>query len=577
MIRKLTKALAGAIVMIASPAAAQDPVGYWQGTLVIGEGLELTTGVMIERGEDGALTGSLDSPDQYAFRIPLDQVELADGRLAFTVPDISASYEGTWDSAAQAWNGTFRQGGRAAPLVLTAGEPPERRAPPPLSADWRIPGNPAIGELLETRIAERGGAGMVAGVLEPGGTRVVARGPAGPAEFDADTVFEIGSITKVFTALLLADMALKGEVALGDPAAKYLPEGATMPSRSGKQITLRHLSLQTSGLPRLPENMPYGDPQDPYADYTEQHLLDFLAGHELRRDPGAEYEYSNLGVGLLGYLLARAAGTDYETLVRRRILDPLEMHDTAITLSPDQRQRFAPAFDMYMRPTKPWNVAALAGAGGLRSTADDMLKFAAAALDPASPIGPAMELTLSDRRGEEGERQTALGWIILPAPAGEVLFHGGGTGGFSAFLALQPATRRAVVVLTNTGVVPAAEDMALHLLIGAPPVKALPVPPAPSEPEPREPIALTPAQLDHVTGTYRVAPGADLVIRREGDQLLARITGQPWFPIYPAAPLEFFWRVANAEIRFTEEGGKVTGAVLSQDGRSTEWEKVAQS
>jgi CubicO group peptidase (beta-lactamase class C family) len=559
--------------MIASPAIAQDAVGYWQGRLTIA-GLELAIGVAIERGANGSLTGTMDSPDQNAFGIPLGQVDLSEGMLSFTVPSIAGSYQAAWDPAAQAWTGVFRQAGYDIPLVLTAGEPPERRTPPPLPADWTIPEDAAIGALLETRIAGREGAGMVVGVVEPGGTRVVARGPAGPAEFDGDTVFEIGSITKVFTALLLADMALKGEVALDDPAAKYLPEGAALPSRNGKQITLRHLSLQTSGLPRLPDNMPHADPQDPYADYTEQHLLAFLASHELRRDPGAEYEYSNFGVGLLGYLLARAAGTDYETLVRERILVPLEMRDTAITLSPGQRQRFAPAFDMYMRPAKPWAIQALAGAGGLRSTAEDMLRFAAAALDPESPIGPAMELTLSDRRGEEGKQQTALGWIILPAPAGEVLAHGGGTGGFRSYVALQRATGRAVVALTNSAVEPAAQDIALHLLVGSPVARAMPVPPAPPEPEPREEIALTPAQLDHVTGTYQVAPGAQLVIRREGERLLAQITGQPAFPIYPAAPLEFFWKVVNAQVRFVEDEGEVTGAVLTQDGRTTEWKKV---
>ena len=186
---------------------------------------------------------------------------------------------------------------------------------------------------------------MVLGVLEPAGTRIVARGPAGAPAFDAGTVFEIGSMTKVFTALLLADMALKGEIALDDPVEKYLPDGATMPVRNGKAITLRHLTMQNSGLPRLPDNMPYADPEDPYADYTEQNLLDFLAGYELPRDPGAEYEYSNLGVGLLGHVLARAAGKDYETLLRERILDPLGMDDTAIALSPAMQARFATPHD----------------------------------------------------------------------------------------------------------------------------------------------------------------------------------------------------------------------------------------
>ena len=570
----LVTAVAGALLSWGMPASAQDAPGYWLGTVEIAPNVTLRVGVDIQQGADGALSGALDSPDQNSFGIPLTEVASEGGTLSFRVESISASYEGRWDSSANAWQGTFRQVGQSWPLALTAAERPEQQAPPPLPADWSIPDDAAIGGILETRIALREGAGMVAGVIEPAGKRLVARGPAGASPFDADTVFEIGSITKVFTALLLADMALKGEVSLDDPAAKYLPEGAAMPSRNGEEITLRHLSQHTSGLPSLPDNMPFSDPQDPYADYTEEHLLAFLASYQLTRDPGSEYEYSNFATGLLGYLLGRAAGTDYETLLRQRILDPLGMEDTAIALSPDQQRRFAQAHDGYMRPTKPWQLAVLAGAGALRSTASDVLVFASAALDPASPIAPALELSLLDRHGEQGQQQTALGWMIVPAPAGEVLAHGGGTGGFRSFLALQRDTGRAVVTLTNTMVEPSAQDIALHLLVGSPVAEARPVPPAPPAPEPREEIALTPAQLDHVAGTYRMAPGAEIVIRREGDQLLARLTGQPAFPIYPAAPLEFFWRVVNAQIRFLEEGGKVTGAVFTQDGRTVELEKV---
>src|SRR5690606_17265741 len=186
-------------------------------------------------------------------------------------------------------------------------------------------------------------------------------------------------ISKVFTALLLADMASKGEVSLDDPAEKFLPEGATIPERGGKKITLAHLSTHTSGLPRLADNMPFADPEDPYADYTEAMMLAFLAQYELTRDIGEQWEYSNLGVGLLGYLLGRAAGSDYETLLRERITGPLGMTDTAITLSAEQEARFAPGLDIYMQPARPWHLNVLAGAGGIRSTANDMLEFASAA------------------------------------------------------------------------------------------------------------------------------------------------------------------------------------------------------
>lgn len=570
----MAMAVAGAAIAISAPAAAQDPTGYWQGSLTLSETLTLRVGVTIERAEDGTLTGTLDSPDQNAFGIPLDRIDLAEGKLSFAIPAIGASYEGTWDAAAQTWDGTFSQMGRQLPLVLTAGDPATKPAPEPLPAEWSIPDNEALGALIEERIALREGAGMVLGVVEPEGTRTVARGPAGGPGFDDDTVFEIGSMTKVFTALLLADMALDGTVALDDPVAKYLPEGAAMPERNGKQITLRHLAMQTSGLPRLPDNMPYGDPEDPYADYTEQHLLGFLAGYEPTRDPGEQYEYSNLGMGLLGYVLARAGGSDYETLLRRRILAPLGMDDTAIGLTPGMQARFATPHDQYMREAKPWSLPALAGAGALRSTAEDMLKFLTAALDPASPIAPAMALTLSDRLGQSEQSQTALGWMIFEAPTGEVLQHGGGTGGFRSFMALQPDTGRAVVGLTNSAVEPAAQDIVLYTLAGAPVAYALPVPEAPVPPPEREEATLSEAQLEHVVGTYELAPGVTITVRREGGQLTAQVTGQPPFPIYPAGPLTFFWKVVPAEIRFTEEDGEVTGGIFSQGGQDVPVEKV---
>src|SRR5687767_12715314 len=183
--------------------------------------------------------------------------------------------------------------------------------------------------LIERVDAQQQSVDLVVGVIEPAGSRVVSYGKSG---LDGDTLFEIGSITKVFTSLLLADMIQKGEVALTDPVAKYLPETVRMPERGGKKITLEHLATHTSSLPRLPANMFPRDPANPYADYTTGQLYEFLSSTELMRDIGEKYEYSNLGVGLLGHALARRAGMSYETLVRMRILEPLGMKSTTISL-----------------------------------------------------------------------------------------------------------------------------------------------------------------------------------------------------------------------------------------------------
>src|SRR5512132_4333622 len=142
----------------------------------------------------------------------------------------------------------------------------------------------------------------------------------------------MGSATKVFTSLLLADSVRRGEVALSDPASKYLPPDVKIPERGGRQITLQDLATHTSGLPRLPSNLAAKDASNPYADYTVAQLYAFLSAYQLTRDIGSKYEYSNLGAGLLGHLLARRAGVDYETLVRTRITGPLGMNSTVVTV-----------------------------------------------------------------------------------------------------------------------------------------------------------------------------------------------------------------------------------------------------
>jgi serine-type D-Ala-D-Ala carboxypeptidase/endopeptidase len=442
-------------------------------------------------------------------------------------------------------------------------------SPRPLPANWQLPSNEAIEALIAARNAPRAGQGIVVGVLAPDGRRIVNGGSASAVVVDGSTLFEIASISKIFTALILADMANKGEVSLDDPAAKYLPTCHRMPERNGRQITLRDLATHRSGLPRMADDMrPIADPDGPFADYTEARLLAFLDRYQLPRDIGSQWEYSNLGVGLLGYLLGRAAGSDYETLVRERITTPLGMDDTMVSLSPPYAARLAVPHDAYMQRVRPWDLwGVLAGAGGLRSSVADILEFAAAVLDPNSPIAQAVKTTLAVRvPGEAPAVEQALGWqVARPEPGREVLLHGGETAGFRATLGLEPARGHAVIVFANSAAEPSTADLMFHMLLGSPVAPTPPVPPAPLK---RTEISLPAADLEKFVGRYDFGPGFIIAITREGGTLRGQredVSGAPALQIFPEAPLSFFWKDVDAQLRFaTDAGGAVTGAAFTQ-------------
>ena len=173
---------------------------------------------------------------------------------------------------------------------------------------------------------------------------------------DGDTVFEIGSATKVFTALLLVDMVRRGEVSLDDPVQKFLPDDVKVPKKGEQPITLDHLASHRSGLPRMPDNFTPKDPANPYADYSVKQMYEFLSRCQPAREAGEAFEYSNLGAGLLGHALARRAGKTYEALVVERICKPLGMSDTAVTLKQPTRSRLAPGHDAAGEPASNWDI-----------------------------------------------------------------------------------------------------------------------------------------------------------------------------------------------------------------------------
>jgi len=325
-----------------------------------------------------------------------------------------------------------------------------------------------IQAILSERIdVAKQSVGIVVGFIDDDGRIVVGHGKLGlddETQPDGDTVFEIGSATKVFTGILLADMAQAGKVKLKDPVQNYLPESVRIPMRGDRPITLYDLATHTSGLPRMPANFAPAVPANPYADYTAESMYEFLSSYELARDPGAEPEYSNLGMGLLGYVLALQANTDYEALVRRRIAVPLGMRETMITLSPKLKKRLAHGHDENLQPVPNWDIPLLAGAGALRSTVNDMLKFVAANLGFTESGLSAVLQDAQKPREEFGPGGTRIGlaWMVSSRDGTTITWHNGQTGGYHSFVGLDRDRRRGVVVLSNAS--PSIDDIGFHLL-----------------------------------------------------------------------------------------------------------------
>lgn len=415
---------------------------------------------------------------------------------------------------------------------------------------WTIPPDSTIRAMLAERV-EASGVGVVVGVIDSTGRRVVSYGRTGADDgrrLDGDTIFQIGSVTKTITTLLLADMVVRGEVGLDDPAEDYLPDGVTMPKR-GRPITLRDLATHRSGLPSMPTNFDiHGDP-DPEEAYSVGQLHEFLSTYTLPREPGSQFAYSNLGVALLGRLLARHAGTDYGALVKERVLGPLHMTSTSITLNEAQQSRLALGHDRYLQPVRTWEMATLQGSGSLRSSANDMLQYLAAYLGSEdTSLASAVALQL-----DEG-----LGWFIREDG---VVLHSGGKAGYRSGVAFNPTTRRGAVVFANSRTDDQPLNLALHLVTG----EALqPVPRAPD----KKRIELSPAILESYTGRYE--NGTDeLEVARNGSRLLMRYPNGNILEFLATEEREFFYHGGNDDIAFeVDRDGLVTGLILYGDGKT---------
>jgi serine-type D-Ala-D-Ala carboxypeptidase/endopeptidase len=428
-----------------------------------------------------------------------------------------------------------------------------------------LPPDDQIRKLLADRIGENEKEiGAVVGVIEPRGRRIISLGHRSAKDgrgLDGNTVFEIASVTKVFTAVLLADMIEKNEVALSDPVAKYLPADFKVPEKGGRSITLADLATHTSGLPFLPEDAPpFNDPAA--AKYSTIDLKRYLASYQLPRDIGSTWDYSNLGYWVLSEALATRAGRDIQDLMRARVLQPLKMSNTDFVLSPTMKSNFAPGHDSALQAAPPAATvpvySLMPASGGLYSTANDLLDFLAVCLGyEHSRLSPAISATLKTRRIIKPGNEQALGWNVFRAGDDQVIFRDGGSFGYASAVAYDPKQRAGVVVLINQ--LGDVGDIARHLLDSDFPL-AKPVQTKHTE------ITLDSKRLDCLIGKYEAKGEGVFVVAREGAFLTFEAPadwGLPKLRIRPESPSDFFAAELPLRVSFQIENDcQITGLLV---------------
>ena len=447
-------------------AQPKEVVGNWSGALLAGGG-SLRLALHVKADSAGKLSVTLDSLDQHAMGLAGKNAVLKGDSFSFEIPSVSGTYTGTLDDDGKNIRGTWSQGvplplaftrENGGPTPTAMPTPTPAPAMPPVALDNLKPIlDRELAPVLEHGLLSKasGGGGLVIGVLDHGKRRIFAYGTAKP-----DAIFEIGSITKTFTGLVLAQMVVQKKVTLDTPIRTLLPAGIVAKPESA-EITLVDLATQHSGLPRMPDNFKPQNPVNPYVDYHAAQLQEFIARHGVAKPADAAFLYSNLGFGLLGYGLSLRAGIPYGQLLSTEVTGPLHMSDTVVTLSPAQRSRLIQGYDANFDPTGPWDLDAFAGAGAIKSTAADLLTYldgqlhpdkyatGAAADSPAATLPAAVALDHQVRANVavNGDTRIALAWFFNPKKG--FYSHSGGTGGYGSTAAFSPAEDRAIVVLYN--------------------------------------------------------------------------------------------------------------------------------
>lgn len=422
-----------------------------------------------------------------------------------------------------------------------------------------------IARVLEERLSMQG-MGLVAVKLQDEQVRWAGAGRRSTQDTtppDLNTPFELGSITKTFTALLLADMTLRGELGLDDAVESVLPGALRLRDTNGAAITFGDLATHRSGLPRLPTNLRQPHGEDPY-DYTSKELWDFLADWKPTTARQTRWEYSNLGYGLLGEALALRHRSTFAELLSTRILAPLGFYHMKLALRDTTVPNLAPGHDAQGRPAALWRFGAMAAAGALAGSARDLARYAQAALGVFDhPLKAAFALAFTVRtEGPSAMNPAALAWLSAPLMKRRVLTHDGGTAGYSTSLFIDPTTRSASFVLSNTAM--PVQDLAIHFLEPRVPVRNLRAERRQTE---QPSVAVSPQAMAELAGSYALQPQFKVTVRVRDGRLFAQATGQGEFELFAAEGRRWFARVTALEVHFEGAEGPPQAFVLHQGGQ----------
>ncbi|QLE01832.1 serine hydrolase [Galbibacter sp. BG1] len=396
---------------------------------------------------------------------------------------------------------------------------------------------------------------IAVGLMDSTGTHYYVHGfkdLAQKLKADENTLYEIGSITKTYTGLLLAKGVTEKRIQLNDPANNFLPDSIKLTDKKGTDVTLQSLSTHSSGLPRLPDNLNPKNQMDPYADYGRKDMFTFLS-HYIPKTVDKNFSYSNLGAGLLGEILAIERKESFSTALYNEILTPLGLQTTFLKVPEVQKNNLAKGY-VANQEVHHWHFKAMAAAGGLKTNIKDLTKYGKSYLKD-NKLAEAQKLATTNKFTDPEGQMHGLGWFINKD---QVIFHGGGTGGFRTFLAVDKKNKRVIAVMTNSGSSP-AEDIAEYLVDP----KSNPLEVA------KEEVAISTEELLEFEGNY-VNDGLqfsyDFIMKE--DTLQAQLKGQPEFPVFYQGNDTFIYKVVKAKVVFErDENDTIVGLTLYQNGQ----------